>query len=144
MMRMAVLVLALMGALATSASAAIFIRLTTTVVHQGGVLRLVGDADHLPIYALPAARMPCARYDTCPAPIHRNRAPRRPFVFLGHTPVAISGTPSTRAFSIRMPRSVRPGRYKIFVWCAACGGSLIVAGSSPSGQTLRVVPRSTG
>jgi len=143
MRRALVPVLALITALATTtpATAAIFIRLTTTAVHRGGILRLVGDAVHMPLYALPAARMPCARYGTCPAsPIHRAAAPKRePFVFLGYTPGATGGMMPTREFSIRLPRALRPGGYKVFVWCATCGGSLIVAGSDASGQTLHVV-----
>ena len=143
MRRALVPVLALITALATTtpATAAIFIRLTTTAVHRGGILRLVGDAAHMPLYALPAARMPCARNGICPAPIHRAAAPKRkPFVFLGYTtPGATVGVMPTRESSIRLPRSLRPGRYKVFVWCATCGGSLIVAGSDASGQTLHVV-----
>jgi hypothetical protein len=42
-------------------------------------------------------------------------------------------------FSIRLSRALRPARYKIFVWCAMCGGSLIIAGNDSSGQTLRVI-----
>jgi hypothetical protein len=123
-----------------TAGAAIFIRLTVTTVHRGGVLRLVGDASGMPLYALPAARMPCARFNTCIEPIARARAPERPFVFVGRIPVAASNrsTPA-QPFAIRLPRSLRPGRYKIFVWCAACGDSLIVAGTDSSGQTLRVL-----
>ena len=133
-MLMATLVAAL--AAATPADAAIFIRLTTTSTHRGGIVRLAGNADHMPMYALPAARMPCARYGTCQAaPIHRASPPERPFVFLGDTP---SGSGRPRPFAIRLPRMVRPGRYKVFVWCQTCGGSLIIAGSDSSGQTLRV------
>jgi hypothetical protein len=126
---------------ATPAAAAIFIRLTTTSAHHGGVLRAVGNAAHMPLYALPAARMPCAQYRTCsPKPIHRDAAPRRkPFVLLGYTPGSTSGFRPTQPFSIRLPQTLRPGRYKVFVWCAMCGGSLIVAGDGPSGQTLRVL-----
>jgi hypothetical protein len=141
MRRTLIPVLALITALATAtpATAAIFIRLTTTTVHRGGTLRLVGDAAHMPLYALPAARMPCARYGTCPAPIHRAAAPKKePFVFLGYTPVG-GGVMPTRGFSIRLPRALRLGAYKVFVWCARCGGSLIVAGPDASGQTLHVV-----
>jgi len=117
-----VLVVAL--ATATNATAAIFIRLTTTTVQRGGILHLVGNADRMPLYALPAARIPCARYGTCPAaPIHRAAPPKRPFVFLGYTPVALNEAMPTRAFSIRLPRALRPGRYKVFVWCEMCGGS---------------------
>jgi hypothetical protein len=144
MRRILTLVLVLTAALtaATPATAAIFIRLGTTKVHRGDVLRLAGDAAHMPLYALPVSRMPCARYGTCPAtPIHRDAPPKRaPFVFLGYTPGATGGFMPSRAFQIRLFRALRPGRYKVFVWCAMCGGSLIIAGNNPSGQTLRVLP----
>jgi len=142
MTRTCVLVLALIAALATTtpAGAAIFIRLTTTTVHRGGVLRLTGDAAHMQLYALPSARMPCARYGTCPEPVHRDAPPKRaPFVFLGYTPGATDGFMPTQAFAIRLARALRPGYYKVFVWCAPCGGSLIVAGNDSSGQTLHVL-----
>jgi len=128
-------------ATATPAAAAIFVRLTTTSAHHGGVLRAVGNAAHMPLYALPAARMPCARYGTCsPTPIHRDAAPRRKaFVLLGYTPGATGGFTPTQPFSIRLPETLRLGRYKVFVWCAMCGGSLIIAGNDSSGQTLRVL-----
>jgi hypothetical protein len=123
--------------MATRASAAIFVRLTTTTVHRGGVLRLVGNTSHMSLYALPAAQMRCARYGTCSgAPIHRTTPPKRPFVFLATTP---SGPTRTRGFAVRLPATLRPGQYKIFVWCKSCGGSLIVAGRDSSGQTLRVL-----
>jgi hypothetical protein len=135
-----VLVVVAALAAATPAPAAISIRLATSTVHRGGSLRLLGDAAHMPLYALPAARMPCARSDTCAEPIHRAAAPKRkPFVFLGYTPGATAGMAPSRTFSIRLPRALRPGAYKVFVWCAACGGSLIVAGPDSSGQTLHVV-----
>ena len=125
-------------AAATPAVAAISVRLTATTVRRAGVLRLAGNATQMPMYALPAARMPCARYGTCPgAPPHRSTPPKRPFVFLGTTP---SGSTRTRAFAIRLPRTLPAGRYKIFVWCKPCGGSLIVAGIDASGQTLHVLP----
>src|ERR671936_1631081 len=139
MTRARVVILAVIAALVMTppAVAAIFIRLTTTRVHDGGVLRLVGNAGHMPLYALPASRMPCARLGTCVSPIHRNAPPRRPFVLLGYTPGATRGAMPDQAFSIRLPRTLRPGAYKVFVWCARCGGSLIVAGTTASGQTLR-------
>ena len=133
-------VLAVALATATDATAAVFIRLTTTAVHRGGVLNLVGNADHMPLYALPRARLSCARRDTCPGPIHRAARPKRPFVFLGYTPTAPSESTPTQWFSVPLPRALRPGRYKVFVWCQTCGGSLIIAGSNSSGQTLRVLP----
>ena len=136
------MLVALVAALATGrpAVAAIFIRFTPTSVPRHGVLRVLGNGAHMPLYALPAARMPCARFGTCSAtPIHRDAPPRRkPFVFLGYTPGATRGFMPVRRFPIRLPRALRPGRYKVFVWCKMCGGSLIVAGDNQSGQTLRV------
>jgi hypothetical protein len=126
--------------LAAPADAAVFVTLTTTTVHRGGVLRLVGNADHMPLYALPSARMPCARYGTCTGvPIHRRVTPKRPFVFLGYTRRAPSVATSA-ASAVRLPRALRPGRYKVFVWCKSCGDSLLIAGRDSSGQTLRVLP----
>ena len=121
---------------AATAHGAIFVLLTTTTVHRGGVLRVSGDASHLPLYALPAWRYSCARTATCTSPLHRSAPPRQPFVPLGYTR---SGS-STKASRVVLPRTLRPGSYKVFVWCAQCGGSLIVAGRDSSGQTLHVIP----
>src|SRR5689334_7774284 len=109
--------------------------LSTATVHRGGVLRVTGDASRMPLYALPARLYPCARTATCSSPLHRDAAPKRPFVLLGYT----RRGSSTRASRIRLPKSLRAGRYKVFVWCAQCGGSLIIAGSDDSGQTLHVI-----
>jgi hypothetical protein len=57
------------------------------------------------------------------------------YVFIGRAPAESNA----RAFRLRLPQALRPGLYKVFVWCKRCGGSLIVAGSNDSGQTLRVV-----
>jgi hypothetical protein len=132
------LVAALVAAasLVEPAAGAVFVQLSTLTVPRGGVVRLVGDAVHMPLYALPASLMPCARYGTCSDPIHRTRPPKgKPFTFLGYTPSI-----TAHAFSVRLPRALRPGHYKVFVWCGPCGGSLIIAGADSSGQTLRVVP----
>jgi hypothetical protein len=133
--------LALVGAMVVMAVAAapavgaVFIRVTTLRVHTGGVARLVGDATRMPLFALPASRMPCAKYNTCVGPIHRAKEPTRsPFVFLGYTPGATTGMIRPRLFSLRLPRALHAGKYVVFVWCRSCGGSLIVAGSDPSGQ----------
>jgi hypothetical protein len=137
------ILLASLAVLATAApaGAALGLRLIDETVARDGVLRLSGNAQHMPLYALPAKRMPCARYGTCPSPIHRKAAPkRRPYVFLGYTSAGTSGLTAARTFRLRLPHDLRPGRYKVFVWCALCGGSLIVVGSDSSGQTLRVLP----
>jgi hypothetical protein len=128
--------------LATPAAGAVFIKLATNRVQRGGMVRVVGNAAHLAVYALPARHMPCANYGTCPGPIHRATAPNGPpFIFLGYTPGTTTEMTSTRSFVIRLPRALPPGPYFLFVWCRPCGGSLIVAASDPSGQpeTLHVL-----
>ncbi len=136
-MRKLAFVLVVVAALtaAASATAAVFVLLRTTTVHRGGTVRLVGNADRMPLYVLPAARYSCARTATCASPLHRASPPKHPFVFIGRGPAGSA----TRAFRLRLPETVRPGSYKVFVWCARCGGSLIIAGSDASGQTLHIV-----
>jgi hypothetical protein len=134
--------LALVGVLgavlvvASPASAAIFMRLATVHVHRGGVVRIFGNPRHMPLYALPVRKMPCIRSHTCTGYIHRTKVPRRPFVLLGRAPGKASGNYdyAPRAFTIRLPGALPAGRYVVFVWCASCGGSLINAGTNPSGQ----------
>ena len=125
------LALALAGGLAVAAvaHAAIYVLLSTTTVHRAGVVRLAGNTNGMPLYALPATRYPCARTNTCAGPIHLRRPPRSPYVPLGRA----------SAGKIRLPRTVKPGRYKVFVWCERCGGSLIIAGRDDNGQTLHVI-----
>jgi hypothetical protein len=137
------LIVACAAALLTtgSATAAIFIRLQTTVAHPGGVIRVVGDASATPLYALPAARIPsCMRSGECMKLMHTAVAPRAPFLFLGRTPGKAVGFAPIRAFRLKLPLALEPGSYKVFVWCRSCGGTLIVAGTTDAGQTLRVVP----
>ena len=121
---------------ASPASAAIFMHLTTVHVQRGGLVRIFGNARHMPLYALPVQKVSCIRSNTCTGLIHRTRAPRRPFVLLGRAPgKAGAGYDYTpRAFTMRLPRALPAGKYVVFVWCASCGGSLISAGTNPSGQ----------
>ena len=126
---------------AGSASAAIFIRLQATVAHPGGVIRVVGNASAMPLYALPATRVPaCMRSGDCMTLMHTAVAPRAPFVFLGRTPGRSVGFAPVRAFRLKLPPALKPGSYKLFVWCRPCGGTLIVAGTTDAGQTLRIDP----
>jgi hypothetical protein len=129
---------------ASPAAAAIFLRLATIHVQRGGVVRVFGNPRHMPLYALPVRRMACiVGHYTCPGAIRRTTVPRRPFVMLGHAP-GTTGNPyaydyTPRAFTIRLPRALPAGKYVVFVWCSACGGSLIPAwkeGFEP--QTLNV------
>jgi hypothetical protein len=136
-MRKLALVLIVVAALtaAASATAAVFLLVTRTTVHRGGVVRFVGYADRLPIYVLPTARYPCAWTNACRGPLHRTSPPKHPYVFIGRAPAASA----ERAFRLRLPKAVRPGSYKVFIWCKQCGGSLIIAGSDDNGQTLHVI-----
>jgi hypothetical protein len=63
--------------------------------------------------------------------------PAPPFVLLGR----LHNFPDVfrrQAFAFRIPAAVRPGLYRVFLYCRACGGSLIVSGLSYSGQVLRI------
>lgn len=129
---------------ASPAAAAIFMRLATVGVQRGGIVRIFGNPRHLPLYALPARRMPCIKHHTCPGALHRTTVPRRPFVLLGRAPGKAGGgdyAPAPRTFTIRLPRTLAAGRYVVFVWCASCGGSLISAGTNPSGQPQTLTVR---
>lgn len=137
------LIIACIAALITagSATAAIVIRLQTTLAHPAGVIRVVGNASAMTLYALPVARIPpCMRSGECMTLMHTAVAPRAPFVFLGRTPGRSVGVAPVRAFSLKLPLALEPGSYKVFVWCRPCGGTLIVAGTTDAGQTLRIVP----
>ena len=130
---------------ASPASAAVFMRLSTVHVQRGGAVRIFGNPRHLPLYALPVRKLPCLTHHTCTGAIHRTTAPRRPFVLLGRAPGKAGGgdyAPAPRAFTLRLPRALPAGKYVVFIWCASCGGSLISAGTNPSGQpqTLDVRP----
>jgi hypothetical protein len=135
-------VLAAAAVVVAPAAGAIFIRLTTIDAHRGQVVRMVGDAAHMPLYALPLRDMPCATLGTCVGPFHRHERPSRsPYVFLGYTPGVTVGMVRPHAFLVRLPRAMRIGTYVVFVWCASCGGSLINAAADASGQpqTLEVI-----
>jgi hypothetical protein len=137
------LIVACAAALVTagSASAAIFIRLQTTVARPGGVIRIVANTSAMPLYALPVARIPsCMRSGECMKLMHTAAAPRAPFVFLGRTPGRSGGFMPVRAFRLKLPLALEHGSYKVFVWCRPCGGTLIVAGTTDAGQTLRIEP----
>jgi len=141
--------LTLVGALgvvlvvASTASAAIFMRLSTSHAHRGGIVRIFGNPRHMPLYALPIRKLPCIKHNTCTGLIHRATLPKRPFVLLGRAPGEGSGdyAPPPRAFTIRLPEALSAGKYAVFVWCAPCGGSLISAGTNPSGQPQILVVR---
>lgn len=120
--------------LVPSASADVGIVLTTLVVHRCGWIRGVGDGSGLPVYLVPNRFAPRRESSSEPRSTH---APGRPFIFLGRLRRTRDPYANQR-FRFRVPR-VRPGRYRVFLYCRPCGGSLIVSGISFEGQTLRIV-----
>jgi hypothetical protein len=120
--------------LVPAAGADVGITLTTVVVHRCGWIRGVGDGSGLPVYLVPKRFAPRREGTSEP---RSKRPPRRPFILLGRLRKTRDPYADQR-FRFRVPR-VRPGRYRVFLYCGPCGGSLIVSGNSFEGQTLRIV-----
>jgi hypothetical protein len=117
--------------LAPAAYADIYVIVANTTVHRGGYLRGTGDGSRMPFYlvAKPLAPVDGDRL---------NHPPRRPYVFLGR--LRRTRNPyATQHFRFRVPK-VRPGKYKVVIWCRPCGGTLILAGPTGFGQTVTVLP----
>jgi hypothetical protein len=117
-----------------AAGADVGITLTKLVVHCSGWIRGVGDGSGLPVYLVPNRFAPRREGPSEP---RSKQPPRRPFILLGRLRRTRSPYANQR-FRFRVPR-VRPGRYRVFLYCGPCGGSLIVSGNSFEGQTLRIV-----
>jgi hypothetical protein len=126
-------------AFAPSAGADIGIRLAARDVHVGGMLRGWSNSRGFPIYIVPSAIAP--KYHSCRngtavcAPTSK-RPPGKPFVLLGRVPGRV-GDYGKQWFAFRVPR-VRPGLYRVFIYCRPCGRSLIQSGSRIDGETVRV------
>ena len=116
------------------ANADVGIVLTTLVVHRCGWIRGVGDGSGLPVYLVPNRFAPRREG---PAEPRSKQPPRPPFILLGRLR-RTSDPYANQRFRFRVPR-VHLGRYRVFLYCRACGGSLIVSGISFEGQTLRIV-----
>jgi hypothetical protein len=120
------------------ASADVLIILTTFNLPRHGIVRGHGSGSNMPVYLVPVRDAPHrhTRDGTSYEP-QVKRPPGPPFVFLG-------GLHNYRdvfrhqAFSFRVPAVVKPGLYRVYLYCRACGGSLIVSGLSYSGQVLRI------
>ena len=117
-----------------SARADVGIVLSKLVVHRCGWIRGTGDGSGLPVYLVPKRFAPKREGSTEP---RSARPPRPPFILLGRLH-RTGNVYATQRFRFRVPR-VRPGLYRVFLYCRACGGSLIVSGNTFKGQTLRVV-----
>ena len=102
-------------------------------------LRGTGDGSGLPFYLVPERFAPlghrCHGNGFCAA--RTKRPPRRPYVFIGRLR-RTRDFYAKQHFRFRVPM-VRPGRYKVVIWCKPCGGSLILAGATGFGQTVTVL-----
>jgi hypothetical protein len=139
MRRCVILGLAAALVLVSAAYADVYVIIANTTVHRGGYLRGTGDGSRLPFYLVPVRHAPlgyrCHGNGFC-AP-RTKRPPRRPYVFLGRLRRTRNFYAKQR-FRFRVPM-VRPGRYKVVIWCRPCGGSLILAGATGFGQTVTVL-----
>jgi hypothetical protein len=113
-----------------AADADIYVIIANTTVHRGGYLRGTGDGSRLPFYLVPKRVSPAYGDRT-------KRPPRRPYVFLGRLR-RTRNFYATQHFRFSVPR-VRPGKYKVVIWCRPCGGTLILAGPTCFGQTVTVL-----
>jgi hypothetical protein len=131
MRRWVILGLAAALVLAPASYADIYVIIANTIVHRGSYLRGTGDGSRMPFYLVPKRLAP-ANGDRL------NHSPRRPYVFLGR--LRRTRNPyATQHFRFRVPK-VRPGKYKVVIWCRPCGGTLILAGPTGFGQTVTVLP----
>jgi hypothetical protein len=112
------------------------LRLTTTSVRVGGLLRGTGNAPGMPVYLVPERSAPrprkCHGGAAYCAP-RSARPPGKPYVLLGRFPRRRRNGP----FAFRVPRVV-PGRYQVVFWCKPCGGTLLLAGATLYGQVVTV------
>jgi hypothetical protein len=133
--------LAALAALAAApiAAADVYVIIANTTVHRGGYLRGTGDGSGLPFYLVPERNAPlgyrCHGNGFC-AP-RTKRPPGKPYVFLGRLR-RTRNFYAKQYFRFRVPM-VRPGKYKVVIWCRPCGGSLILAGATGFGQTVTVL-----
>ena len=140
MRRWVALAVAIVLLAAPAAHADVGATIADTTVHQGGYLRGTGNGSGLPLYLVPERNAPllyrCHGNGFCSP--RTKRPPRRPYVFLGRLR-RTHDFYAKQHFRFRVPM-VRPGRYKVVMWCRPCGGSLILAGSTRFGQTVTVLP----
>jgi hypothetical protein len=126
-------------ALPAAARADIGLRVTTKVVHADGNLRGWSNGAGFPVYIVASSRAPkrysCHGGSGICEPTSR-RPPGRPFVLLGRVPGRF-GAYGRHRFAFTLPR-VRPGLYRVFVYCRPCGGSLIQSGDRVAGETISV------
>lgn len=131
------------GLLFTSpANADVGVYPATSVVPLGGVIHGWGDGSGMAVYLVPAAAGPkrhsCGANGIC-EPTSR-RAPRRPFILLGHLRHT-TNVYARQSFSFAVPPRLSPGLYRMYLYCRPCGNSLIQSGDRLEGETIRVTAR---
>ena len=108
-------------------------------VRVGGFITGKGDGSGMPVYLVPAWMAPrpyaCNATAICSPQTHARLGPPN-YALLGRFRVTHNRYADQR-FRFRVP-PVKPGTYKVVLWCGACGGSLILAGPTINGQTLTV------
>jgi hypothetical protein len=128
--------------LPASARADVGVYPTTRVVPLGGVIRGWGDDSRMAVYLVPAKlgpkRHPCHGNGICEPTVRG--APSAPFTLLGR--LRRTASPYSRqSFSFPVPTSLRPGLYRMYLYCRPCGGSLIQSGGRLKGETIRLTAR---
>jgi hypothetical protein len=126
--KLASAVVALALCMVPVAHADLFFVVNQKTVKIGGVLTGDGNGGGMPVLLVPAAIAPlpfaCGRNALCtPQSALRPGPPN--YIPLGnfHTKAR-----TEQGFRLRVPH-VKPGAYKVVVWCRPCGGSLILAGN---------------
>jgi hypothetical protein len=115
---------------------------TTKEVPVGGVIAGRGDGSGMAAYLVPAASGPrrytCHGHGICEPQV--KSAPRAPFTLLGRLR-RTKNVYATQSFSFRTPADLKPGVYRLYLYCRPCGGSLIQSGRHLNGETIRVTAR---
>jgi hypothetical protein len=126
-------------ALPAAARADIGLRVTTKVVRVDGRLRGWSNGAGFPVYIVPSSlapkRVSCHGGTGICEPTSK-RPPGPPFVFVGRVPGKF-GAYGRHRFAFRVPR-VRPGLYRVFIYCRPCNGGLIQSGDRVEGETISV------
>jgi hypothetical protein len=127
---------------ASAARGDIGVRLLTSDVCVGGTLRGWSNGSGFPVYIVPSLLTP-KRYSChngtaiCEPTV--KRPPGKPFVLLGRVPGKFAVYDGRKNFAFRVPR-VRPGLYRVFIYCRPCGRSLIQSVNRVEGGTIRIRP----
>jgi hypothetical protein len=105
----------------------------------GGFITVKGAGSGMPVYLVPAWMAPrpyaCNATAICSPQTHARLGPPN-YTLLGRFRETRTRHANQR-FRFRVP-PIKPGTYKVVLWCGACGGSLILAGPTINGQTLTV------